>query len=125
MKRFHLLDKRVLLIAGVLAVVLLMSDFSSRYGELRRLGVQKSTVSALVTHLASTAQVVNVEKAFATSAAAVEAWAREDAHMIKPGDVPIEPIAAAQSTPEPEQVTAPTPESVPNWQVWYTLFFDQ
>jgi hypothetical protein len=125
MKRFRLLDRRILLIAGVLILVLLMSDFSSRMGELRRLGVQKETVSALVTRLASTAQVVKMEKVYATSAAAVEGWAREDAHMIKPGDIPIQQLAPAERTPAPVQVAAPTPEPVPNWQVWYVLFFDQ
>jgi cell division protein FtsB len=122
MKPIQFLDKRILLIVGLVVLVLLMSDFSSRVGELRRLGEQKSTVAARVTQLAATQHVLKVEIAYATSAAAVEAWARQDAHMYKPGDVPIVPLAPAGSTPVPQVIQAPTVEVVPNWQVWYTLF---
>ena len=122
MKPIQFLDKRILLVAGLVVLVLLMSDFTSRVGELRRLGEQKNTVAARVTQLVATQHVLNVEMAYATSAAAVEAWARQEAHMDKPGDVPIVPLAPACSTPVPQVIKVPAEEGVPNWQVWYTLF---
>ena len=123
MKPYQFLDKRILLVAGLVVLVLLMSDFSSRVGELRRLGEDKSTVAVRVTQLAATQHVLNVEIAYATSVAAVEAWARQEAHLNKPGDVPIVPLSPVNSTPVPQVIKVPTPEVVPNWQVWYTLFF--
>jgi hypothetical protein len=123
MKRFRSLDKSLILVVVVVILILLMSDFSSRVGELRKLGIQKETISIRVTQLAATGQVVKAEKAYATSAAAVEVWAREEGRMIQPGDQPIQPIASSKSTPSPAPVVLQTLESVPNWKVWYALFF--
>ncbi len=58
----------------------------------------------------------------------VEKWAREHAHMIRPGDRPVILItppspAATPSKSRPDgMVPAPTP--VPNWYLWWRLFFD-
>ena len=123
MKPFRFLDKRILLVAAVIILILLMSDFSNRVSEVRRMDVQKATVSILNTQLMATSQDVQAEIAYATSAAAVERFARDEMKMIRPGDHPIEPMAPAESTPVPTPVISTTVESVANWEVWYALFF--
>jgi len=58
----------------------------------------------------------------------VEKWAREDAHMIQPGDHPVflvtprPEIGATQVAPRPEAVIEDT--TLPNWHAWWKLFFD-
>jgi hypothetical protein len=58
----------------------------------------------------------------------VEEWAREKAHMIRPGDQPL--ILVAGETPlvlssavEPSPL-ASTPRPEPAWHQWWRLFFD-
>jgi cell division protein FtsB len=123
MKPFRFLDKRILLVAGVIILILLMSDFSNRVSEVRRMDVQKATISIINTQLVATEQDVQAEIIYATSAAAVEKFAREDMKMIKTGDHPIVPMAPAESTPVPTPVISSTEEPVANWEVWYALFF--
>jgi cell division protein FtsB len=111
------------LVAAVIILILMMSDFSNRVSEVRRMDVQKETVSILNTQLVATEQEVQAEIAYATSASAVEKFARDEMKMIKPGDHPIEPMAPAESTPAPTPVVSITVEPVAKWEVWYALFF--
>ena len=123
MKPIRLLDKRILLVAAVIILILLMSDFSNRVSEVRRMDVQKATVGVVNTQLMATDQELKAEIAYATSVSAVEKFARDEMKMIKPGDHPIEPMAPAESTPAPTPVVVITAEPVSNWEVWYALFF--
>jgi cell division protein FtsB len=91
--------------------------------EVRSMDVQKATISIINTQLMATSQEVQAEIAYATSAAAVEKFARNDMKMIKPGDHPIEPMSPAASTAVPTPVINSTVEPVANWEVWYALFF--
>jgi hypothetical protein len=63
----------------------------------------------------------------------VEQWAREQAHMVRPGDRRLIVVTRpASSTPAEDQPlpTSPPPESValhepvPNWHHWWRLFWD-
>ena len=113
------------MIAGVIVLILLMSDFSNRVNEVRRMDVQRATVSILNTQLVATSQELDAEIAYATSAAAVEKFARGEMKMIKPGDHPIEPMSPDISTPAPTPVVSAMVEPVNNWEIWYALFFHQ
>ena len=58
----------------------------------------------------------------------VEKWAREHAHMIRPGDRPVilvtpQSPTARSSGPHSAGITV-TPTPVPNWYLWWRLFFD-
>lgn len=57
----------------------------------------------------------------------VEEWAREEAHMIRPGDRPLL-LVTPQVPATPEVTEAPGPvlvtQPVPNWYYWWRLFFD-
>jgi hypothetical protein len=63
----------------------------------------------------------------------VEKWAREQAHMVRPGDRPLV-LLTPESPPIPLEVAArpaseegseTTSSHVPNWYHWWRLFFDQ
>ena len=57
----------------------------------------------------------------------VEEWARQQAHMIHPGDKPlilVTPQARRPQAPQAGPVDEPAAERVPNWVDWWLLFFD-
>ena len=59
----------------------------------------------------------------------IEKWAREQAHMARPGDRPLI-LLTPESLPVPLKVmpspdAEEAPPSVPNWYHWWRLFFDK
>jgi cell division protein FtsB len=62
------------------------------------------------------------------SDAYVEEWAREQAHMIHPGDKPmilVTPQTQHPQVPQAGPAGEPAAEHVPNWYHWWLLFFDR
>ena len=55
--------------------------------------------AARVAALETEAAAIQTETAFAGSDAYVERWAREDQHMVRPGDQPVQVALATPSTP--------------------------
>ncbi|MEN6482399.1 MAG: septum formation initiator family protein [Anaerolineaceae bacterium] len=125
MKKVHL-DKKKVIIAGILIILFfLMMDLNSRLMDLNRLTRQYDQMTTKVAELTATVQQLNTEIAYSTSVIAVEQWARENGHMIQPGDVLIVPISPNQATPEPVFVEEPTPYVASNSEVWKALFFGE
>jgi len=124
MKNLNRNSRYFVLIVGVGILVLLVVGFNSRIATLRRLEEEAIKVGAQVTLLDSTRIVLETQLAFATSEAAVEEWAYEEARMVREGDHLIAPISPQESTPEPALVLKTTPQPLENWQVWKALFFD-
>lgn len=116
-------DKRIIVtILAVIAVVVLI-NFNQRMSLLTRLRRQERQLAEKYSQLESTRAALETQIAFADSDQAVEQWAREDAGMIQPGDVPI--VILPPSTPVATP-TAPQPsivEQVQRWQIWQELFF--
>ncbi|MCL4560024.1 MAG: septum formation initiator family protein [Chloroflexi bacterium] len=123
MKRFRFNDRRILWIGALIILVLLMMDFNNRMSELLRLNTQHDQISTEVADLVSTQQSLEAQIAYATSDVAVQEWARQEAHLAQPGDIPIVPVAPPGSTPQPPVIAVPTAVPVNNWQVWQALFF--
>ncbi|HEY3344044.1 MAG TPA: septum formation initiator family protein [Anaerolineaceae bacterium] len=123
MKKFRLLDRRILWVVALAVLILLMMEFNNRLGEMMRLNGEREQVGARLTQLVATQQNLEKQIAYATSDVAVQEWARQDGHLSLPGDIPIVPIAPAGSTPTPQVVHIATAEPVENWQVWNALFF--
>jgi cell division protein FtsB len=115
-------DRRLLLVAGVVIVVLLMMDFNNRMTELQRLTTDRDRLTTRVVQLTQTIQVLNTKIAYATSEVAVEGWAREQGKMIKTGDVPIVPISPINATAQPTPAVKPTQHLISNWDIWVALF---
>lgn len=58
----------------------------------------------------------------------VEEWARQEGHMIHPGDKPlivVTPQARGLAAPQAAPVDEPATEHTPNWAYWWLLFFDE
>ncbi len=123
MKRFRLNDRRILWVGALIILVLLMMDFNNRMSDLLRLNSQHDQISTEVANLVSTQKSLEEKIAYATSDVAVQEWARQEAHMAQPGDIPIVPVAPPGNTPQPAVIAVPTPVPVSNWQVWQALFF--
>ncbi|MBP1702056.1 MAG: hypothetical protein H6Q38_1163 [Chloroflexi bacterium] len=112
----------IVLVAFALLTFMIM-DFNSRVANLRRLTEEKEKVSESQKSLLQTKSSLENQIAYATSPAAVEAWGYEEGHMVRPGDVPVVPVQAAEVTPTPIIIQeTPTPSSS-NWEAWRHLFF--
>lgn len=124
MEKLNKNSRYFILFVSVGLMVLLVLGFNNRITRLRQLEDESEEVSAVVTLLEATHAVLETQIAYATSDAAVEEWAYEEARMIREGDHPIAPIAPHESTPVPAITTMPTPQAIENWQMWKILFFE-
>ncbi len=124
MKRPNFSLKHALIIAGVAILALLVMDFNSRVGDLRRQSAQKQRVSAELEGQEQTQAALQTQIAHATSEAAVVEWAYNEGNLVRPGDNPVVPLAADGSAPTPTPRLVATPERVSNLDVWLWLFFD-
>jgi cell division protein FtsB len=116
--------KYVLAVVGLVMSIWMIIDFNSRMAEVRRLSTEKERVSARATSLVETKTALETQIAYATSEAAVQAWARQDNRMAQPGDTVVIPLPPPNSTPIPTPTPAVTPRVVTSWEVWLSLFVD-
>ena len=124
MKRLNQNSRYFILIVGVGILVLLVLGFNNRIAMLRRLEDEAKEVSTEVERLEQTHAVLDSQIAYATSEAAVEEWAYEEARMIREGDHLIAPISSEESTPVPDLPVMSEMPTLENWQIWKALFFD-
>ena len=115
--------KQIIGIAGIFVLVLMMMNLNSRLSEYFHLSSERDKLSTEVVQLQATKIALDTQVAYANSDLAVEDWARDEAHMAKPGDKVIVLLTAENSTPEPEQQPTPTQSAVQNWEIWWALFF--
>ncbi|MEN6556329.1 MAG: septum formation initiator family protein [Anaerolineaceae bacterium] len=125
-KQINWADKRVFLIAAVVLLVFLMMDFNNRMVRSLQLEKQEQQLNARIAALEQTKQRLEADIAYANSDRAVEEWAREEAKLIKEGDVPI--IIRAQSSAD---AAAPTPApqaenpELSRLEIWKQLFWGE
>lgn len=113
--------KKIGLVIAAVILFFLVMDLNNRLNELSRLSAQQDKASTVVAVLESTLQVLNTQVAYATSEGAVEDWAYNEGHMVRPGEKLIIPLIPPGPTAGP--VIQPTPTVVPveNWEVWMAL----
>ena len=116
--------ERVVTFAVIAVIIFLLADLNNRLVELGSKEQKLATVAAQGTAIMHTQIALQTAEAYATSAAAVDAWARNEEHLVKPGDNPIVPMPAPGATALPENV-APTPIPTPytKWDVWMQILF--
>jgi len=124
MNEFLPILKKFGIAVGAILIVLLFIGVNRRVGELTRLQHELSQVSATAVVVEATQHQLQTQVAYATSPAAVEAWAGEDAHWIRPGQVLILPLSGESVPSTTPVVVSPTPTPAPSWWSWYTLFFE-
>jgi cell division protein FtsB len=115
--------KRVVFLVAILLLLVVLFGFSRRIAEYSRLNAQLERESARITELAATQDYLQDRIAYATSEAAVEEWAREDARWARPGDFPIIPLVPPGFTPEAPSEEEGSLAAASNWETWWNWFF--
>jgi hypothetical protein len=117
--------KKLGLIALAVVLLFLVMDLNSRLNELSRLTTQRDEAATIVANLESTLQVLQTKQAYAGSVGAVEEWAYNEGHMVRPGEQLVIPISPPGTTPEPVSIPTPTVQPVQNWEIWLALILGE
>ena len=123
MDRFPVNPRRIAMFAVIFILILVIIDFNNRLEELDRLQKQDGILQTQATQGMQTYTALQTQVAYATSDQAVEDWARQDGHYSQPGDQAIIPVGSAGSAPVQQSEATPSPTPIPNWQIWWSLFF--
>jgi cell division protein FtsL len=117
--------KKLGLILVAVILLFLVMDLNSRLNELARLTTQRDEAATIVANLESTLQVLQTKQAYAGSEGAVEEWAYNQGHMVRPGEQMVIPISPPGTTPDPVFIPTPTVEPVQNWEIWLALILGE
>lgn len=115
--------QRLLIIVGLAVLLLVFFGFSRQIAQYSQLNSQMEREAAALTQLVSTQNYLENQIAYATSEAAVEEWAREQARWAQEGDFPIIPLPPANFTPEAPAEDGATASSASNWDAWLNWLF--
>jgi cell division protein FtsB len=114
---------QVLIVVGIVAGLLIVLDFSQRLATAQRLRIAADQAATEVAQLERENAALQTQVAYATTDAAVIAWAHEHGKLVQPGEVLVVPVIPTPlPTPIPAPPPAPTPP--PTWALWWNLFFD-
>jgi cell division protein FtsB len=116
--------KYIIGLAGLALLAFLVIVFNNRMAEQRQLVSQAEEIRAELNALRLTEANLDAQLAYATSDAAVEEWAYQEARWVREGDQPIVPISPSKRTPTAPSAEQPEAVTHTNWQVWWALFFD-
>jgi cell division protein FtsB len=117
--------KRFPIVAGVMVLLLVLFAFTQQVAAFLRLDAQLQREREQNGELSATQSALLNQIAYATSQAAVEEWAREDARWAQDGDFVVLPVPPAGVTPQPAASFQATPTPSTNWDKWMNwLFFN-
>ena len=119
--RFDL--RKLSIYIALIVIFFLLMGLSARFNELTKLTEQNNFMQTEVMALRITNSAIETQIGYATSEVAVEEYAREKGYMVKPGEVLIVPLSQNQLTPTPMVIPTIVNEPIPNWRIWYQLFF--
>ncbi len=116
--------ERIFLFAVLAVVLFLVMDFNARLEDLNRKQDKLNEAAARTTALIQTQSALQTQVAYAGSNEAAEDWARSQAGMAQPGDNPVVPLPAPNTTPIAENtMPQPTPTPFTRWDFWMQLLF--
>jgi hypothetical protein len=122
-RRWPINIRRVAVFIGMLVLILMVMDFNARLETLNLLRRQEAIVSTQATQAMQTQLALQTQVAFASSDQVVHEWARTEGHYIQNGDQPVIPVEVPGDAPVALESPTPFPTPIPNWQVWWNLFF--
>jgi hypothetical protein len=123
MVKFSINWQRIGIFMGIAILVLIVIEFNARLDELNQLSDEVKPYRVQATQAMQTKIALQTQVAYASSDAAVEDFARQDNHMIQDGEIPAVPYGYENGTVISTPTPAPLSTPVPNWQVWWDLFF--
>jgi hypothetical protein len=116
--------RRVAIFLGIFILIMVVIEFNSRLEELNRLNDQRDEIRTVATQAIQTQLALQTHVAYAGSTAAVDEWARTEGHYVLEGDQPVIPVIQPGSVPVIIITPTPIPTPMQNWEVWWSLFFD-
>lgn len=129
-KRTGQLSGLQIMFAAILAIGLILGlNFTSLVAAGQPLRQLYQQVTGEIDRLENEQSDLIKERDYVQSDSYVEAWARDEGKMVRPGEVLIVPVPSTSSlqatpVPQPEVLPQTTPPQAENWQLWWSLFFD-
>ena len=117
--------RRIAVMIGILVLVFTVLEFNRRLEELNTLNRQTEAMRMQVTQAVQTQIALQTQVAYSGSTNAVEEWARIDGHYVQEGDLPVVPMGQPGAPPIEAATPTLVPTRMPNWEVWWNLFFGQ
>ena len=111
------------ILAIVVLGILVLGDLNRRMADARRLEQDTLTLQTEVAAMATERVDLMTRVAEATSEKVVAAWAREDAKMVRPGEVLVVPVGPSGATPVPGELSTGQDEDISNFEIWLALLF--
>jgi len=112
-------------------VIFLIVDFGRRTTAGYYVSQTEKRLDAEIVALLKRKEALKKRLAYVQTDEYVERWAREQAHMARPGDRRLIVVTPELSEEQPEQPVLGLPpdsvtafEPVPNWHHWWRLFWD-
>lgn len=115
--------RRFPLVVGGMALLLVLFAFTQQAAAYLRLDAQLQRELEQQGSLSATQSALLNQIAYATSQAAVEEWAREDARWARDGDFPVIPVPPSGVTPQPAAQFVATPTASTSWDKWMNWLF--
>jgi hypothetical protein len=123
MQQFSVKWRPILVVLGLIGLLFLVMNFNQRMAEYDRLERQLETVRSEATVVMQTQAAMLTKLAYATSVDSVEEWAYEQGRWVRAGETPVIPVPAEYATPTPVPPLTQTAQQLPNWRIWWELFF--
>jgi len=115
--------KKVAYALGILILVFIVVNFQQRISEMNHLEGQLKLIQTQGTAVMITQESLLTQVAYATSDEAVKKWAYSEGRWYLPNETPIILLPSGSVTPVPDATTQEQAPQVPNWLVWWELFF--
>lgn len=114
---------QILILAGFAVGLLILMDFNQRLNRILQTEAANARLRTEVAELESEQSYLQTQLAYATTDAAVIAWAHESGKLVRPGEMLVVPQITPSPTPLPPPPT-PTPPLPSTWELWWNLFFE-
>ena len=107
---------------GLVLLTMMIMDFNGRMTQLRRLEAEREIVRSALIHLLEIK--VDLERRIddADTSQTVEGHARVDNLLLRPGDIPIIPVAQPGGFSQPAPAPVVVPDEPSNLERWASLF---
>ena len=124
MKNLRVIWKQLLTAGGMALLILYLLGVATKISDLSKLRAEFISVSTGNAEYQANYERISAEVAFANTDAFVDAWARENAGMMQPGDRPIVVYSSgAAFIEETIEIENQIGAEISNWDVWMLWLF--